>query len=483
MVKLKLPPQPSIAIIGAGPAGLTTALLLHAHNMAFTLFEQRPQPTLKALRAEQPSSGLLHLHNHSGLAALRAAGNRVYADFCNRALATTITPTSTSASSTARQISRLGLTALLLHHLPPDCIRWGHRLRNTRRAPDNSRTPHALRLDFGEGSRQPFDFVIGADGRASKLRAILSGRIPKSAGVRVLSLTITGFEQAYPELAREVDAAGGGGFVARGKRVAVEAFHYRRGQGEPADVANVNVYFRWPADAEAFNAVYPFSTGTADPARLAATTARLLAAEESFYFPTAAQLVAAGFEELAATGVLADPFADIAADDADANAKAPPLLRPLRALPATHSWEPRADATLLGDAAHLHASSPWSEIGGSEGVDLAMRDALELVGAIVRARDRAAGVGGAGDPAKDKDAEELDEWHRTLRREAIIKALEPEVAKFEREMMRRARKSVGAGMGHEGRKRVGKGMGDEGLEGAVLGWGRDAGGRRKAVGR
>src|ERR1700761_3225120 len=60
----------SIAIIGAGPAGLTLARLLHIHSIPYTLYELRP-PTASS---NTLGSGSLDLHTESGQKALEACG-------------------------------------------------------------------------------------------------------------------------------------------------------------------------------------------------------------------------------------------------------------------------------------------------------------------------------------------------------------------------------------------------------------------------
>ncbi len=60
--------KPTIAIVGAGPGGLTLGLLLHKHGIPFTVFERRPEPTETELLE---LSGMLDLHQESGLEALK----------------------------------------------------------------------------------------------------------------------------------------------------------------------------------------------------------------------------------------------------------------------------------------------------------------------------------------------------------------------------------------------------------------------------
>jgi 2-polyprenyl-6-methoxyphenol hydroxylase-like FAD-dependent oxidoreductase len=62
---------PSIAILGAGPSGLTLARLLHLAGTDFTIFER---DISVASAWGRGGSGTLDLHEGSGLLALQEAG-------------------------------------------------------------------------------------------------------------------------------------------------------------------------------------------------------------------------------------------------------------------------------------------------------------------------------------------------------------------------------------------------------------------------
>jgi 2-polyprenyl-6-methoxyphenol hydroxylase-like FAD-dependent oxidoreductase len=62
---------PRIAIIGAGPGGLTLASLLSKKSISYTVFDIRSQPLLSSIDVP---SGALDLHAESGILALEACG-------------------------------------------------------------------------------------------------------------------------------------------------------------------------------------------------------------------------------------------------------------------------------------------------------------------------------------------------------------------------------------------------------------------------
>lgn len=63
--------KPLVAIIGAGPAGLTLACLLQQADIYYNVFDLRPAPS--SASASVPS-GSLDLHTESGQRALQEAG-------------------------------------------------------------------------------------------------------------------------------------------------------------------------------------------------------------------------------------------------------------------------------------------------------------------------------------------------------------------------------------------------------------------------
>lgn len=78
--------SPPIAILGAGPSGLTLARLLHLAGIDFTIFERDESAASAWGRG---GSGTLDLHEGSGLLALQEAG--LLAEFKERARCVQIT--------------------------------------------------------------------------------------------------------------------------------------------------------------------------------------------------------------------------------------------------------------------------------------------------------------------------------------------------------------------------------------------------------
>ena len=173
------PPPLRIAIIGAGPAGLTLARLLHVSPVPFTIriYEADASPT-----ARHFVGGTLDLHDDSGLAALRKAG--LWDEFKKHARydgeeivvadrnATVLVhrrpgaaaPAADAAAPTegkdpwARpEIDRERLKEILLKSVPEGWVRWGWKAERVRGG-------GVVEFRDGRGEEGPFDLVVGADG-------------------------------------------------------------------------------------------------------------------------------------------------------------------------------------------------------------------------------------------------------------------------------------------------------------------------------
>ncbi|KAI5459222.1 hypothetical protein BGZ63DRAFT_390520 [Mariannaea sp. PMI_226] len=374
--------QPRIAIVGGGPAGLTVGLLLHHRNIPFTIFELRQQPTDEDLNKP---SGMLDLHEESGIAALRECG--LYDQFlnltgeCSEAQRVSdkdgnIIYQDEGELSQRPEISRHALSKLLISNIPSSNIKWGHKLLSAASSTASGHTE--IELDFGSNGKHTVDLVIGADGAWSKIRNLLTEVKPTYSGTQNITMTIRNITTRYPHLAKFV---GLGSFSALGTR------HGVMSQRGPQDSARIYIFLT--VDDESF----PATTGLAGQAA-AVTKDRLLSdtALLGTWGSIIKELVSAASEE---------EMAD--------NPGATVDLRPLYMLPVGKLWEHQTGATVIGDAAHVMC--PWA----GEGVNLAMWDSLLLAQAIIKAHET--------------NAKDITTFQNTL---------DPLVKEFEADMISRA---------------------------------------------
>ena len=173
---------PKIAIIGAGPAGLTLARLLHVSEVKInlTIYELDASPT-----ARPDQGGSLDLHADTGLAALRKCGLfdafRKYARYDGEELIFADKNATELAHMRGGdfgrpEIDRERLKQILLESMPEEIVRWGWHLREVTEK-------GMLRFDAKEKMEGPFDLVVGADGAWSKVRAKLNAVKPAYSGV------------------------------------------------------------------------------------------------------------------------------------------------------------------------------------------------------------------------------------------------------------------------------------------------------------
>lgn len=163
-------PQVPIAIIGAGPAGLTLARLLELAGIDYVVFERDESATSSN---ESSSSGTLDIHK-DGQVALEEAG--LLEEF--QSIARYDVPIKIAdaqgivqahipgdSNTDKPEIDRKDLRNLLLRSIPASRIRWGCRVQQVHKEIDGSISVHT------NGSVESgFHLVVGADGAWSKVR-------------------------------------------------------------------------------------------------------------------------------------------------------------------------------------------------------------------------------------------------------------------------------------------------------------------------
>lgn len=202
------PTQPSIAIIGAGPAGLTLARLL-----------QLACPTLKLHMYETDASpharfyqgGTLDLHPDDGLLALRRMNlfesatpflrydgeELTIADRHGCALVHMVESKDVQGMEARPEIDREKLKDLLLEAVGEGNVSWGRHLKKV--------DAEKQTLEFSDGKVEgPFDLVVGADGAWSKVRRVLMAEGPRYSGICGIEGHVQKPSEADPVLDRMV---------------------------------------------------------------------------------------------------------------------------------------------------------------------------------------------------------------------------------------------------------------------------------------
>ncbi|KAF7162473.1 hypothetical protein CNMCM5623_007764 [Aspergillus felis] len=379
-----------IAIIGAGPAGLTLASLLTAskHAFDFTIFERRERPDPDAVNHP---SGNLDLQEEYGLKVVKACG--LYDQFLR--IDSGCTEQTTIVDKTGHvfldhlgegrpEISRNALAQLLLSAVPHERIRWSTRVLFV----DAKKRTVSFQRHNMPTTDEAFDLIVGADGAWSKARAANPDAVhPIYSGVCSVTLDLPPLSENHPDLHKLL---GGGTFAAcsdgkvllsqRGIHGTARLYLFlhsttqaatrevleqqQKQEGQHNDQAGPNPVL----DADRLLAALP--TNHAD-------LLRVLLSDEDFFAGWSEEL-----RNLLTVACEAQP-ADLPVD------ARPLYMLPLEPFPHPHT----PGLALVGDAAHL--MTPFA----GKGVNTAMADSLALAEQLEKLADSQTGLGEGLDEA------------------------------------------------------------------------------------
>lgn len=323
-----------VAIIGAGPGGLTLARLLQLKGVDVTLYERDASPGFRQQGAT------LDLHENAGLKALAAAGltdafKASYRPDAGRLRVTDKTMhvylddhlSGEGYTEIRPEIDRGPLRDLLVESLRPGTICWDHHFLSMEK---NGREG-GWTIYFKNGTSVKADIVIAADGANSKIRPYLTGIQPVYSGITVIEGTIKQAQDKAPGLWKLTK--GGKVFMLdQEKSVATSA----KGDGSLTFYFGLKVAEDW---------VTTCGIDFQDKERISTWLSR----EFRNWSPVLQELL---------------------------TSELPLLPRVMCHFPPDQHWHSQCDLTLIGDAAHR--MPPYA----GEGANMAMLDALQLAEAL-----------------------------------------------------------------------------------------------------
>ncbi len=322
----------TIAIVGAGPAGLTLARILSRDGYSVTVYERDASSTARS------QGGSLDLRPDSGQQAITAAGLVEEFSRNSRSEAKAFKLVDSQGvehpgagqethEDAGPEIDRGDLRQLLIDALPERMIAWGHTLDALSKADGDRWTLH-----FKDQEPVTADLVVGADGIGSKVRKQLTSEQPRYTGITMLAGNIR--KDLW-----------------RGSKIAEML-----GEGSVMFAGGEKTIFVQRCNRDLILLYYSMKVRESWP-------------------------VSSGFELTDKAAVLTsikDSFQDWSPELLEilTDVEDKVVRWPVSVMPPNSTWQTQAGLTMLGDAAHV--MPPFT----GKGVNLALYDALQLAQAI-----------------------------------------------------------------------------------------------------
>lgn len=328
------PGAASIAVVGAGPGGLTAARILQQHGIQVTVYERdsrcgsRNQGGSLDLRAEDGQRALTEAGLIDRFHELARPEGQEMRQFTPTTAEIVFHHLPKADEQEKPEIDRAELRTLLLESVAPSTVRWNTHVRSVE---DDRDAGSGTIVRFADGSTAHHDLVIGAEGASSRVRKALSRAEPSYTGVTFIEAWFDDVAKQHPWL--DQFCGGGAAAGADGSR----GLFAQRNSGD-----HIRVYIMLKAPLDQLKSRGLLSGDTE-------TVRRALLHEFSGW----------------------DPRLSCMITDNDG----PFVPRPISYLPIAHRWPHSPSRTLIGDAAHL-----MPPVG--VGVNLAMLDACELALAL-----------------------------------------------------------------------------------------------------
>ncbi|HSZ71402.1 MAG TPA: NAD(P)/FAD-dependent oxidoreductase [Cytophagaceae bacterium] len=322
-----------IAIVGAGPAGLTLARLLQLKGCGVKVYERDVNKDARV------QGSPLDMHEGSGMAALRRANlldefKKNYRPGADKMLIvneqaeiffsdhSTKSGENFGSESFRPEIDRGPLRNMLLESLQPETVVWDSHFISMEK--QNA----GWWLHFKNDSSAYADLVVAADGANSKIRPYFTNTKAFYSGITMLEGNVCNSKKNAPR----IDALlNGGKIMAFGNKK--NLLLGKKGNGDLGFYASLKTDESW-------------------------------ASNNGLDYSDAIQVLAWFKTTYSEWGSIWYELFE--------NAATPFIPRPIYCMPLDQTWKTLPDVTMLGDAAHV--MPPFA----GEGANMAMLDALEL---------------------------------------------------------------------------------------------------------